>query len=65
MSKKLKILIDAEVLIVPHFSGIGQYTLNLLYALDRILNNRSDIQITLCVYYKQLPKIKSYQFKNL
>ena len=64
MSKKIKILIDAEVLIVPHFSGIGQYTLNLLFALDRILENRDDVQITLCVYFKKLSKIKSYGFKN-
>lgn len=64
MSKKIKILVDAEVLIVPHFSGIGEYTLNLLFALDKILENKTNIEITLCVYFKRIKKIKAYGFKN-
>jgi glycosyltransferase involved in cell wall biosynthesis len=64
MSKKLKIFIDAEVLIVPHFSGIGHYTLELLYALDRLIDNRPDIQITLGVYFRKIKKIKGYKFRN-
>jgi glycosyltransferase involved in cell wall biosynthesis len=51
-------------LIVPHFSGIGHYTLELLYALDRLVDNRPDIQITLGVYFRKIKKIKGYKFRN-
>lgn len=64
MSKKVKVFIDAEVLIVPHFSGIGHYTLELLRALDRQIEGRDDIQITLGMYFKRFHKIKAYQFHN-
>ncbi len=64
MSKKTKIFIDAEVLIVPHFSGIGHYTLELLHALDRKIEGRDDIEVTLGIYFKRVRKIKSYQFRN-
>lgn len=55
---------DAEVLIVPHFSGIGHYTLELLRALDKHLDNRDDIEVTLGVYFKRRHTIRSYGFKN-
>ncbi|MCB9834687.1 glycosyltransferase family 4 protein [Candidatus Nomurabacteria bacterium] len=64
MAKKLKIYLDAEVLVVPHFSGIGHYTLELLRALDDIIEDRNDIQITLGVYFRNIGKIKSYGFRN-
>jgi hypothetical protein len=64
MSKKLKIFVDAEVLIVPHFSGIGHYTLELLQALDKEIEDRPDVQVTLGVYFRRIRKIKSYGFKN-
>jgi len=64
MSKKLNIFVDAEVLIVPHFSGIGHYTLDLLYALDRLIDNRPDVQVTLGVYFKRIGRIKSLGFRN-
>ena len=63
-SKKLKVFIDAEVLVVPHFSGIGHYTLELLRGLDDILDTRQDVEVTLGVYFRKLPKIYSYGFKN-
>lgn len=65
MSKrKIKIFIDAEVLVVPHFSGIGHYTLDLLRAVDRLLDTRSDIEVTLGVYFKRVEQIRSYGFRN-
>lgn len=64
MSKKTKVFIDAEVLIVPHFSGIGHYTLEVLRSLDRLVENRDDIEITLGVYFRRIRKIKSYGFRN-
>lgn len=64
MSKKIRIFIDAEVLIVPHFSGIGHYTLELLRSLDQILETRQDVQVTLGVYYKRIGSIRSLGFRN-
>ncbi len=64
MSKKIRIFIDAEVLIVPHFSGIGHYTLEVLRALDKLVENRDDVEITLGVYFRRIRKIKSYGFRN-
>lgn len=62
--KRKKIFIDAEVLVVPHFSGIGHYTLDLLRALDKLLDTRSDIEVTLGVYFKRVDKIRAFGFKN-
>ena len=64
MSKKIKIFVDAEVLIVPHFSGIGHYTLELLQALDRLIDTRPDVEVTMGVYFKRMAKVQSYGFKN-
>lgn len=62
--KKLKVFVDAEVLITDHFSGIGHYTLELLRALDRIIENRDDVEVTLGVYRHRIDKINSYGFRN-
>lgn len=63
--KKIKVFVDAEVLVVPHFSGIGHYTLDLLKALDRLLDTRSDIEVVLGVYFKRVERIRSFGFRNL
>lgn len=65
MSKrKLKVFVDAEVLVTPHFSGIGHYTLELLRALDRQIEDRDDISVELGVFFKQVKKLRSYGFRN-
>lgn len=63
-TKKVKVFVDVEVLINPHFSGIGHYTLELLRALDDLVENRSDISIELGVYYKRVDKVRGYGFRN-
>lgn len=62
--RKTKIFVDAEVLIAPHFSGIGHYTLELLHALDRQIENRNDVSVTLGVWFKRIGKVRSFGFKN-
>ncbi len=65
MSKrKLKVFVDAEVLTNTHFSGIGHYCLELLRALDRLIEDRDDVQVTLGVFYRKMAKIRSYGFRN-
>lgn len=65
MSKKLKIYIDGEVLVLPHFSGIGHYTLELVRALDRAATNDQTISIVLGVHWRQFKKAKSFNFRNV
>lgn len=62
--KKLKVFIDGEVLIAAHFSGIGHYTLELLRALDSLIETRDDVKIEIGVYYKRVDKIRTYRFRN-
>jgi glycosyltransferase involved in cell wall biosynthesis len=62
--KKLKVLVDAEVLIAVHFSGIGHYTLELLRALDRLIDDRNDIEVTLLAYFRRINKLRPYKFRN-
>lgn len=64
MSKKTKVFVDAEVLIAPHFSGIGHYTLEILKALDQLIENRTDVEVTLGVYFRRVNKIRGYGFRN-
>src|SRR5690348_16599340 len=62
--RQVRVFVDAEVLTSPHISGIGYYTLELLRAVDRAVENRSDIVIELGVFYKQVRKLRSYGFRN-
>lgn len=62
--RKTKIFVDAEVLIAEHFSGIGHYTLELLRALDRSIENRPDIEVTLGVFYRKKDKVLAFGFRN-
>jgi len=62
--KRKKIFVDAEVLVATHFSGIGHYTLELLRALDDQIDTRSDVQVTLGVYFRRVHVLRSYGFKN-
>jgi glycosyltransferase involved in cell wall biosynthesis len=64
MSKKLKIFVDAEVLVSHHFSGIGHYTLELLRGLDKVIDGRPNIKITLGVYFRRRHVLKAYGFRN-
>ena len=56
--------VDAEVLVAPHFSGIGHYTLELLRALDRLIEDHNDVTVELGVFFKQAKKLRSYGFRN-
>ena len=60
-----KIFVDAEVLVNPHFSGIGHYTLEILRALDNIVSTRPDIELILGVYFRRVPHILEYGFRNI
>lgn len=65
MVKKKRLIIDGEVLVMPHFSGIGHYTLELLRAIDKELNTRHDIEVSVLIHYRHTEKAKQYGFKNI
>ncbi|MEO5498908.1 MAG: glycosyltransferase family 1 protein [Candidatus Saccharimonadales bacterium] len=66
MAKKPKRLyIDGEVLVTPHFSGIGHYTHELLRAIDARIENDKTYRVIMFVYFKNLRKAREYKFKNI
>lgn len=66
MKKKLKIFVDAEVLTLSHFSGIGHYTASLLKAVDDLLTQEefSHIKVTLGVPFNRAHKLARFEFQN-
>ena len=65
MQKTTRVIIDGEVLVHPHFSGIGHYTLELLKALDAQLNDRTDLKVSVLVHFRHTDKVKAYGFQNI
>lgn len=63
--KRMRVVVDGEVLVTPHFSGIGHYTLELLRAIDDLLDNSPHIQVSIFVYFKRLSQAKAYGFRNI
>lgn len=64
-NRKTKVFVDAEVLVAEHFSGIGHYCLELFRALDRAIEDRPEIEITLGGYFRRYKKLYSYGFRNI
>lgn len=62
---KKRIIIDGEVLVMPHFSGVGHYTLEMIRGIDRALEKRSDFTASILVHFRHIEKAKSYGFKNI
>lgn len=64
--KRIKIFFDAEVIVFPHFSGIGHYTVSLLKAIDDLLDfgEYSHLKITVGVPRHDKDKLTKFEFKN-
>jgi len=62
-----KIIIDGNVLVEDHFSGIGQYSANLFSSFDQLLykDQYKDFSIKLFVCFDKKNDIKKYNFKNI
>lgn len=65
MVKKKRLIIDGEVLVMPHFSGIGHYTLELLRAVDTILDTETSIDASIIVHFRHIEKARSFGFRNI
>lgn len=63
--KRTRIIIDGEVVVMPHFSGIGHYTLEMLRAIDKYLDSDSSVSVLLMVYFKDVNKARGFKFNNI
>jgi len=63
--KRTRLVVDGEVLVMPHFSGIGHYTLELLRALDDLLDDDPNVKVSMFVYFKRVSAAKAYGFRNI
>ncbi len=63
---KIKIFIDAEVICLEHFSGIGHYTAALLKELDQLLEkpNYNYLEVSLGVPWRLKHRVNRFGFKN-
>lgn len=58
-------VIDGRVLVDDHFSGIGHYAMNLLAALDTLLDDASDLDVRLVVPLDRRTRLRAYGHRNL
>lgn len=63
--KKKRIYIDGEILVMPHFSGIGHYCLELFRAIDIQLTDHPHLDVRMFVHFRHIDKARSYGFKNI
>ena len=64
-TKKVKLFIDAEALAVDHFSGVGHSLLGIVRALERRQQIKQDIDVTLFVPYKRIPRLNEWGFQSI
>lgn len=67
MTKKIiRVFIDADVICLDHFSGIGHYTASLLKDINSLLENDKykHIKITLGAPRRSFHRVESYGFNN-
>jgi len=62
---KTHLIFDGEPLVTPHFSGIGHYVLELLRAIDQVLEEYADLKVSIFVHYRHIAKAKQYGFRNI
>lgn len=61
----VRLIIDGKPLVAPHFSGVGNYTLQLLQALDRRIAARGDIDARLAVPFGTTSIARGYGFDRI
>jgi len=64
-ARRSRLIIDGTVLVDPHFSGIGHYTMSLLQALDEIVADESDIDLRLAVPMRQLGNLARFHLRRI
>lgn len=64
-SAPVRLIIDGKALVAPHFSGVGNYTLHLLQALDARIGERGDIDARLAVPFGTVSIARGYGFDRI
>ncbi len=62
------IVIDGNVLVEDHFSGIGQYCFNIIKSLDELLNNpiyKNNFKIKLLICFDKKNQLKELNLNNI
>ncbi len=64
-SGRTRVVIDGKPLVDDHFSGVGNYTMHLLGALDRLLDERDDLDVRLAVPTARRNRLPAYHFRRI
>lgn len=62
---KTHLIFDGEPLVTPHFSGIGHYVLEILRAIDQVLEEYPTLKVSVFVHYRHIAKANQYGFRNI
>lgn len=62
---RTRLVIDGKPLVDDHFSGVGNYTMHLLGALDRLLEERDDLDARLAVPSARRNRLPRYHFRRI
>ena len=60
----MSVYVDAENLVIDHFSGIGHYTADLLKALDELIADEEGAKMSLLAYFRNIGRLHQYGFRN-
>ncbi len=68
--KKQTIFFDGLGLVEGHFSGVGQYILGILRGIDKIIDDKKNMQepyhrVKVIIPYDTVGKFKSFKFRNI
>ncbi len=63
--RPVRLVIDGKPLVAPHFSGVGNYTMHLLKALDARIAARDDLDAVLAVPFGTVSIARGYGFDRI
>lgn len=64
-AKPVRLVIDGKPLVAPHFSGVGNYTMQLLQALDARIGAKDDIDARLAIPLGTASIARGYGFERI
>lgn len=63
--RRPRLVIDGQVLVEDHFSGVGQYAAGVLRALDGLLFDEIEVDARLAVPFKRIERLGRFGFRHL
>lgn len=64
-TKITRLIFDGEPVVMDHFSGVGHYTVEMLRALDTLLNHTPNVKVDMLIHYRRLEKARALGLKNV